>query len=208
MTPNTYSNAMTSWYERTVALGRQIKNIRRIGDFMEIVETFNPDNHARRLLQLAHDSVIIIPIINYRGKLFTVLGEEFRDGAGETLVGFPAGRLKPGTTIIDEAERELLEETPIKKDWVTSFELIDVGQKNYSTPGATNEQIHFVKANISLPEGVTPEDLHGVHQGVEEEHESINSIVEELNIDLLPVLGAESSKLGLLLALQSKKYDV
>jgi 8-oxo-dGTP pyrophosphatase MutT (NUDIX family) len=203
MTTEIYDNAISGWYNRAVSLGRNIRKVRQIGDFMEIVETFNPDNNAKRLLQLVHDSVIIIPVINYRGKIFTVLGEEFRDGASETLVGFPAGRLKPGSNIIEEAERELLEETPIKKEWITSLEQIDTGRRNYSTPGATNEQIHFVMANIQLPEGITPESLHGVHQGLEEEQESIDSIVEELNLDLLKLLGTESSKLGLLLALNN-----
>lgn len=205
---NIYRNALSSWYERTAATGADIRTVKRIGDgFMDIVETVDLERKHRRLLQIVHDSVVIIPVIHFREKIFTVLGDEFRSGAGESLASFPAGRLTPGVSIEEEALRELIEETPIKKEWVTDLQLLSTGERNYSTPGATNEQIHFVQADINLPAGVSLEDINGKHSGLEEEGESITSIVTELNFELMYQLGSESGKLGLLLALNNLRQS-
>ncbi len=195
-------DAIAAWYERKLADGYSIRSVRKIGkNFMEVAES----SHAQQMTRIAflrQNSVFIIPIIKTRKGVFTILCEEYREGAGKVMMGFPAGSLdKADEDILTAAKRELLEETPIQENWITNLSEIDVGSTNYVSPGGTNEQIFLVKAEIQLPDGVEPHDLANKTCGLQDENENIRTHIRELNRDLLYELEAMGQKLALLMIL-------
>lgn len=205
---NRGGDAIAQWYERKLADGFNLRSVRRIGrNFMEIVESSRADQ-INRLAFLRQNSVVIIPIIKTRKGVFTLLGEEYREGAAKVMKGFPAGSLdKEGEDILAAAKRELLEETPIQAEWIVALTEIDVGPTNYVSPGGTNEQIFYVRADIELPDDVSLSDLEGRECGVVAESEFIKTHFRELNFDLLYELEVANHKLALMMVLR-ENYDI
>ncbi len=175
-------NAIARWYDKKLADGYDIRTVRRIGNnFMEVTESSKEDQRTR-IAFLRQNSVVIIPIIDVRGKLFTILGREYREGAARVLTGFPAGSLdKPGESLLEAAKRELIEETPLQEEWITGISEIDTGPVNYVSPGGTNEQIFYVRVDIKIPDGIDIHKLSGLVSGVHEEGETITSYVRDLD---------------------------
>lgn len=196
-------DAIAKWYERKLADGFSLRSVRKIGrNFMEVVESSRLDG-KNRLAFLRQNSVIIIPIIKTRKGVFTLLGEEYREGAAKFMKGFPAGSLdKENEDLMTAAKRELLEETPIQEDWIKAMSEVDVGPTNYVSPGGTNEQIFYVRADIELPDNVNIEDLDGEICGLEEEAESITVHLRELTFGLMNELEVACQKLALLMVLK------
>ncbi len=195
-------DAIARWYEKKLADGYEVRPLRRIGRFIEVVESSRAGEPSR-IAFLRQNSVFILPVIEIRGKLFTLLGEEYREGAARKTVGFPAGSLdKGGESLLEVAKRELLEETPLKEEWISGMSEIYVGGHNYVSPGGTNEQIFYVRADVRLPEDMDITDLEGLISGVEAEGEHIVSHVRELTHDLVYELEISGQKLALLLMLR------
>ncbi len=199
--------AISEWYQRKEGekLPTTVLREVKVGDnlLMQVVVTQAP-NGRDRLLFLRQDSVIIIPVIEHRGKIYTILGNEYRSGAAEEFLGFPAGSLeKPEKTLLEMAKDELCEETPIQREWITQVREINTGEKNYVSPGGTNEQIFYVRADITLPDEVDDIEkvLGGKVCGSVEESESITSVIVELRKNLIFKLPIEGNKLALSLLL-------
>lgn len=202
-TENRTGDAIAKWYERKLADGFNLRSVRRIGrNFMEVVESSRADE-KNRLAFLRQNSVIIVPIIKTRKGVFTILGEEYREGAAKIMKGFPSGSLdKDGEDLLTAAKRELLEETPIQEAWIKGMSEIYVGPTNYVSPGGTNEQIFYVRADIELPEEVELSDLEGKECGVDEESESIKIHIRELTMDLFYELEVTGQKLALMMVMK------
>ncbi len=80
-----------------------------------------------------------------------LLLEQYRYAAGGYLFEIPAGRLEPGETPLDCARRELREETGCTAERVEPLITL------YTTPGFTDEQIHFFLATGITRGEATPE---------------------------------------------------
>jgi len=204
-------NAIAQWYDRKLTDGYDVRAIRRIGkNFMEVTESSREDQNTRLAL-LRQNSVVIIPIIDVRGQLFTILGAEYREGAAKILTGFPAGSLdKPGESILNAAARELVEETPLEEGWITGISEIDVGPVNYVSPGGTNEQIFYVKVDVKLPDDVDIHQLSGLVSGVPEEGEQITAYVrkvDELGETFIHELTTEGHKFAFMILLDKLKQQ-
>jgi ADP-ribose pyrophosphatase len=85
----------------------------------------------------APDAVIIVAFHRGRGKL--VVTREYRVPLDGDEIGFPAGLVDPGETVVDAARRELKEETGLN---VTRF--LSASPPLYSSAGMTDESITLV----------------------------------------------------------------
>ena len=190
-------NAIGIWHENARKEGWKVTSLKKVGNnFMESL--IAEKDEVKRLLFLRQNSVIIVPIIKWREQIFTLLGEEFRSGIMKKCLGFPAGSLdKLNESVIDGAERELLEETPIEEKWITNRSEINVGENNYVSPGGTNEQIFLYRFDVKIPDKEDIYDLlEGKTCGVATENEEIISKVVKFNRDLIFQLPIESHKLA------------
>lgn len=193
------SNVLKDWQTEAERQGHEVKVLAEAGeDYMKQVEVTRSDGH-QRLLLLRLNSVVIVPIIHSRGKVFTLLCTEYREGALRELTGFPAESLdKSKEDILEAARRGISEELSIDPAWVGKASYIDIGPVNYTSPGTTNEQKAMVKVEINLPENQAIESLDGRAGGLEEEGEHIVSSLRELSIELLSEIETEADKLALL----------
>ena len=85
------------------------------------------------------DAVVIVPWHVERQQLVVI--REYRVVLGDYQVGFPAGLMDPGETIVDTARRELFEETGLILGRV-----IRCSPPVYSSSGMTDESVSFVYA--------------------------------------------------------------
>lgn len=108
------------------------------------LETWDlPDGRQAEFEIVRHPGgAAVLPVLP-DGRL--LLMRQFRPAAGGFIVEIPAGRLDPGESPQQCAERELCEETGWQAGRTSSLGVI------YSTPGFCDEQIHlFVSALQSL----------------------------------------------------------
>lgn len=111
------------------------------------------------------DAVVIVPWHSERQQLVVI--REYRVVLGGYQIGFPAGLMDPGETIIETARRELFEETGLNLRRV-----IRHSPPVYSSSGMTDESVTMVFAEC----GGTPsdaanessEDIQVVFVGVDE----------------------------------------
>lgn len=80
-----------------------------------------------------------------------VLVKEFRPPVGGPVLAFPAGLIDDGESVGTAALRELKEET----GW--SGELLGVSPACYSSPGLTDENLHFARVRLHAEGEATPE---------------------------------------------------
>lgn len=74
-----------------------------------------------------------------------VVVKEFRPVTNRHVIAFPAGLVDPGEDISVAALRELEEETGWRGD------LLEVGPPSFSSPGLTDEEIHFARVRLHTP---------------------------------------------------------
>ena len=170
---------------------------------MEVCESVHADDPITRLAFLRQNSMFIVPVIYFRGKLYTLLGSEYREGAVGELIGFPAESLdKDETDLKSIALRGLLEETPLDPAWIKDITEIYTGPHNYVSPGGTNEQTIYMRANVHVPVDVDLGALQGRISGVKEEGEQIIAkltSLRELRDGLVFELPGVNSKLAFML---------
>jgi len=80
-----------------------------------------------------------------------VLVKEFRPPVGRAVLAFPAGLVDEGESVETAALRELREET----GW--SGELLSVSPACYSSPGLTDEHLHFARVRLHAEGDAAPE---------------------------------------------------
>jgi 8-oxo-dGTP pyrophosphatase MutT (NUDIX family)/catechol 2,3-dioxygenase-like lactoylglutathione lyase family enzyme len=80
-----------------------------------------------------------------------VLVKEFRPPVGRAVLAFPAGLVDEGESIETAALRELKEET----GW--SGELLNLSPACYSSPGLTDENLHFARVRLHAEGEPAPE---------------------------------------------------
>ena len=85
------------------------------------------------------DAVVIVPWHVERRQLVVI--REYRVVLGDYQVGFPAGLMDPGETIVETARRELFEETGL-----TFGRVIRCSLPVYSSSGMTDESVSLVYA--------------------------------------------------------------
>lgn len=103
--------------------------------WMEVVEFSN----AVGMIALLNDDEIL-------------LVEQFRHATGKKLIEIPAGKLEPGESPEVGAVRELIEETGYKANRVKKIFSM------YTTPGFTDEYMHFVVCEDLEYVGANPDE--------------------------------------------------
>jgi 8-oxo-dGTP pyrophosphatase MutT (NUDIX family) len=201
-------DAIQDWHERIAAVGARVaRPFRKLGGFMELFRVHLParvlGTAATRIGLLRQNSAFIIPVIEEPGgEVWTIIGEEFRAGAGMRLTGFAAGSNDQAEDLRALAIRELHEELGIDPAWLVEVRLIPAfAGANFVSPGATNEQIALYEANVRLPENLSIHRLRSRVRGAAGEAEAVTSQIRELNADLFQNLHNMGEKLGLLLLL-------
>lgn len=204
-------DAIQDWYDRMAAHGATVKRpFRRLSRFLELFRVQLPAKllgaKAIRVGLLRQNSAFVIPVIEEPGgKTWTLLGEEFRAGAGLRLTGFAAGSNDKEEALRAMAERELEEELGIDPSWLEEVRLIPTFQgADFVSPGATNEQVALYEARVRLPETVPVHSLHARVRGVAGEAEAVTSHLFELNTGIFSHLHNNSEKLGFLLLLLAR----
>ena len=201
-------NAIAQWWDKKLAKGWDVRSKKEIRTkdgrtFMQLCESTHAGDPINRLAFLRQNSMFIVPVIYFRGKLFTLLCSEYREGAVEELMGFPAESLdKDEDDLRSIALRGLLEETPMDPTWVGDITEIYTGAHNYVSPGGTNEQTIYMRANIHVPDDFDLESLEGRISGVQEEGERIVAkltSLTELHEGLVFDLPGVNSKLAFML---------
>ncbi len=212
---NPISNVIKKWHEEAQRQGHKITILDeatddqgRPNDFMHVVKMRREGIPYDLFYLLRQDSVVIFPVIHYRSEIYTLLGNEYRGGGLRHLTSLPAESLdKSDEDILEAAKRGLGEEVCIEPEWITNAKKIDVGSTNYASPGGSNEQIHLVRVDVELPDGVTIEDLDGKVGGLEEEGEHITSCVRQISIELLDEIHTEGGKLALMKVLWDMEHN-
>ncbi|MEO0445654.1 MAG: NUDIX domain-containing protein [Verrucomicrobiota bacterium] len=208
------TDAIADWYERIRAVkGKPGPPFRRLGNFLQLFRVELPKaiygESTFRVGLLRQNSAFIIPVIEEEeGAAWTVLGEEFRAGAGMRLTGFAAGSNDKEEALRSLAERELEEELGIQADWLEEVSLIPTfAGGDFVSPGGTNEQIALYEARVRLPKGMLVQDLHKKTHGAKGEAEAVTSLVRELTPSLFHELHNTNEKLGLLLLLLARAQN-
>ena len=204
-------DAIADWHERMRLLGARVgRPFRKLGRFLELFRVDLPPralgSKATRIGLLRQNSAFIIPVIEEEGgKVWTLIGEEFRAGAGMRLTGFAAGSNDKDEKLRAMAERELQEELGIAPSWLMEVRLIPTFRgADFVSPGGTNEQIALYEARVKLPKGRSVKGLRSRVRGAAGEAESITSHVRELTPELFHSLHNNNEKLGLLLLLLAR----
>ncbi len=125
------------------------------------------------------DAVVIIPWHRERQQLVVI--REYRIVLGGYQIGFPAGLMDPGETVIETAKRELFEETGL-----TLRNVVRHSPPIYSSSGMTDESVSMVFAECDgEPSGAaneSSEDIQVIFVGIEEAGKLIDD--PELKIDV------------------------
>lgn len=204
-------DAIGDWHERMRAVGGKVGHpFRRLGHFLELFRVELPasvlGSRGSRVGLLRQNSAFIIPVIEEEGgKVWTIIGEEFRAGAGMRLTGFAAGSNDKDEELRAMAERELGEELGIDPSWLVEVRLIPTFRgADFVSPGGTNEQIALYEALVKLPKGRSVKRLRSRVRGAAGEAEAVTSHVRELTPELFHSLHNNNEKLGLLLLLLAR----
>ena len=209
-------NALAKWWDKKLGKGWDVRSRKRITTgagrtFMEVCESTHAGDPINRLAFLRQNSMFIIPVIHFRGKLYTLLCSEYREGAAEELIGFPAESLdKEEDSLKDIALRGLLEETPLNPAWIDDIKEIYAGPQNYVSPGGTNEQTIYMRADVHIPDGFDLETLEGRISGVAEEGERIVAkltSLQEIHDGLVYELPGVNSKLAFMFLKEELKKE-
>lgn len=82
--------------------------------------SLGPDGKSGRFIVLdAPDWAVVIPVIVREGRRYLVAVQQFRHGAGVSMMEFPGGVVEPGEEPGAAVARELLEETGYRAERVT-----------------------------------------------------------------------------------------
>ncbi len=110
------------------------------------------------------DAVVIVPWHTARQQLVVI--REYRVVLGDYQIGFPAGLMDPGETIVETARRELFEETGLALRRV-----MRCSPPVYSSSGMTDESVSLVYAECDgLPSNAAnegSEDIQVVFVGAD-----------------------------------------
>ncbi len=110
------------------------------------------------------DAVVIVPWHVKRRQLVVI--REFRVVLGGYQIGFPAGLMDPGETVVETARRELFEETGL-----TLSRVIRCSPPVYSSSGVTDESVSLVYAECDgVPSDAaneSSEDIQVVFMGAD-----------------------------------------
>ncbi len=97
-------------------------------------------------------SAVILAVDDAQPEPRVLLEEQFRYAANDTLWEVPAGRVDPGESPLQAAQRELIEETGFTaKRWKPAFEF-------YASPGFLDEKMHVFLAQGLKAGEATPEE--------------------------------------------------
>jgi len=200
---------IAEWHEQNRKDGRVSETVVRAGP-IQIAKSAEADGKNGRIVLLRNDSLFIAPLIaswerGYREKLYTLLTTEYRAGAAHPTTQFPAESLETGEELHEAALRAFDEETPIHRSWVRGVELLDLGKENYVSPGGSNEQLWYARADVRLPRGIRLKDLHNRITGLAEHGERITTSVHEFRRELFFTLSNAADKLALLLILEKER---
>lgn len=176
---------MQAWEKSLLQAGNRLREIRllqgllkRNGDLLfALVEAHGDDPQGRPLLPYAllrGPAIVIVPevIAEETGESFWLLVSQRRMGHGRMVREFPAGMLDEHLhDPMAVAAQELHEETGLK---VPVTALLPLWERPlYSSPGLSDESIHFVGVRLTLPKAAL-ESLHGTEQGHRHEGEFID----------------------------------
>lgn len=138
------------------------------GKFLKVLREEVEDPKTGRLSEkeyIEHPGAsLIIPFLP-DGKI--IMEKQYRHAVGKTFLEFPAGKLDPGETALQAAERELVEETGYEAGRWTRLGVIHpcIGYSNEFIEIFIAEDLEFRGANLDLDEEletftITPEELH------------------------------------------------
>jgi len=150
-----------------------------------LVEQLKYDTGQTMMVQKCPSVVHIAPYIKDSDRY--ILIEEFRAGAEEVLLTFPAGKIDAGESSLIAAYRECIEETGYVP---LALELIHEG---YTNPGISDEYAFFYKASVR-PATNAEMETHSA-----DEHENIQ-IRTMTTVELRKKLGDIKSIKSFLLA--------
>ena len=155
---------------------------------VEIVEC--EEDGKKVLVVLQQNTVVVVPVIRFDGKMYTLLVEEFWFGAHEMLSGFPTVVLV-SESLFACARRVLWERLLVDARFGVEFVEMDIGGRAYSSPQSTNEQMRFVRAEIALPWDVLVVEMDGavvLRDGLHVLPVMVRELVDDVMFEL-PVLG-------------------
>ena len=148
-----------SWVRKHRDQGHTTRLLRSVPDYDTRIVRIN-DGQQDRFAVLRGDSVHVVPVITTTVGIFTLLVAEFRMGAGDLIQQFPSRGIRDGEDALQTAMNVLPEETTVQAEWVHGYELLDFGSSNYIAPRCTNEQAHYVRCDVDLPEEILLSSLH------------------------------------------------
>jgi 8-oxo-dGTP pyrophosphatase MutT (NUDIX family) len=170
----------------------------RIG-FIELeVNYLLNDIAATERIILSGASVAVVPLIRSQNdrKLYTLLVEQPRIGAGKLTLEYPAGMADDSTDFRGVAVRELEEECGLR---ATEEELIDIGEQftPFEKFAIFPERFDEVISVFALKRVMTEEEIRAIDRkqgGVDEEEQIVTKVVE---FETVPNITTEGATLGI-----------
>lgn len=141
---------------------------------MQIVRVWLPDwwGEKSRVYTWRQDSVVMIPIIQMRNEIYTIILEEFRGDSLKTVNCFPQGSMDHGgENPEDVALRETQEEMHIPEG--VTITPISLGEVASASGGC--EHFHYFIMRILCPDGMDISAFHEKTAGCPTEGEHIKT---------------------------------